>query len=311
MSRVLIADAVSADCDTILQGYGIEVRRAVGLPAAELTALLPGFEGMIVRSAVQVDAAMIAAMHRMRVIGRAGAGVDNIDVAAAAERGIMVMNTPGGNTISATEHTFALLMAMLRKIPAANTSLRGGAWDRKALTGTELMGKRVGVLGLGRIGREVARRLAAFDAIVLGHDPLLTTEAITEMGIAPRSFDELIAESDIVTIHVPLSAATRGMIGAAELARMRHGVFLVNCSRGGIIDEAALLAALDGGTVAGAALDVFSEEPPGFPSPLVDHPRVVSTPHIAASTHEAQGRVAAEIAHQVGEFLKGDGSINA
>lgn len=306
--RVLIADAVSTECDAILQRRGIEVDRAVGVSREELLQKLPGYHGMIVRSAVKVDREMIGAMEGMRGIGRAGAGVDNIDVVAATERGIVVMNTPGGNTISAAEHTIAMLLSMLRKIPAANAKLRAGVWDRKSFTGTELMGKRFGVLGLGRIGREVATRIASFGAEVFGYDPVLTADAVSDLGIHPLTFQELIEGVDILTVHVPLVQETRGLIGADQLARMKRGAFIVNCARGGIVDEAALLRALDSGQIAGAAIDVFETEPPALPSPLIDHPNVVSTPHIAASTNEAQERVALDIAEQMADFFEGKGA---
>jgi D-3-phosphoglycerate dehydrogenase / 2-oxoglutarate reductase len=306
--RVLIADAVSTDCDAILADRGIETVRAVGVPREELLAMLPEFDGMIVRSAVQVDRSMIEHMTRMRAIGRAGAGVDNIDVDAATEMGIVVMNTPGGNTISATEHTIAMLLALLRKIPAANASLRAAKWDRKSFTGTELLGKQIGVIGLGRIGREVARRLQAFDTTVVGYDPVLTADAVRDLGIEPYSFDDLIESSDIITVHIPLLPETRGIIGASAMERMRRGAFIINCARGGIVDEGALLDALESGQIAGAALDVFDGEPPALPSPLIDHPRVVATPHIAASTEEAQGRVAIDIALQIAELFEGKGA---
>jgi D-3-phosphoglycerate dehydrogenase len=306
--RVLIADAVSTDCDAIFAERGIETARAVGVPREELLAQLSEFDGMVVRSAVQVDRDMIERMSRMRAIGRAGAGVDNIDVDAATEKGIVVMNTPGGNTISATEHTIAMLLALLRKIPAANNSLRAGKWDRKSFTGTELLGKQIGVLGLGRIGREVASRLQAFDTTVVGYDPVLTADAVRELGIEPCTFDELVASSDIITVHIPLLPETRGIIGADAFRRMRRGAFIVNCARGGIVDEAALLDALESGQVAGAALDVFDGEPPAFPNALIDHPRVVATPHIAASTEEAQKRVAIDIALQMAELFEGKGA---
>lgn len=306
--QVLIADAVSPECDEILKARGIGVKRAVGVPVPELMAMLPEFDGMIVRSAVQVNRALIEPMARMRVIGRAGAGVDNIDVEAATEMGIVVMNTPGGNTISATEHTISILFALLRRIPAANASLRRGEWDRKSYIGTEILGKRIGVLGLGRIGREVARRLQSFDTVVIGHDPMLAPEAVQDLGIQPASFDELITTSDILTVHIPMLPETRGLIDAAQLARMKRGVRIVNSARGGIVDEAALLDALNSGQVAGAALDVFASEPPAFPNPLIDHPNVVSTPHIAASTEEAQQRVALDIAVQIADFLEGKGA---
>lgn len=306
--RVLLADNVSRQCDAVLNTHGIETVRAVGIPRQELIAMLPDYEGMIVRSAVTVDREMIEAMPRMLAIGRAGAGVDNIDVVAATERGILVMNTPGGNTISAAEHTLAMLMALLRNIPAANASIRQGQWDRKTFVGTELFGKRVGVLGLGRIGREVAARIASFQAQIVGYDPVLSPEAIRALGIEPTTFEEMVESCQIITIHIPLMASTRGLISTAELARMPHGSFIINCARGGIVDEAALLEALNSGQIAGAALDVFSSEPPTFPVALMEHPNVVATPHIAASTHEAQERVAVDIAVQMSEFFEGRGA---
>lgn len=306
--QVLIADNVSRKCDAVLNAHGIQTVRAVGIPREELLEMLPNYEGMIVRSAVTVDRGMIEAMPRMLAIGRAGAGVDNIDVVAATERGIVVMNTPGGNTISAAEHTLAMLMSLLRKVPAANASLRRGEWDRKTFVGTELFGKRVGVLGLGRIGREVAARIASFQAHVVGYDPVLSPDAVRALGLEPTTFQEMVESCQIITIHIPLTASTRGLIGEAELARMPHGSFIINCARGGIVDEAALLGALNTGQIAGAALDVFSSEPVAFPSALIDHPNVVATPHVAASTHEAQERVAVDIAVQMAEFFEGRGA---
>jgi D-3-phosphoglycerate dehydrogenase len=305
--RILIADAVSADCDRILNDRGIETVRAVGLDPAALAEMLDDFDGIIVRSAVRLDGGLIGKMQRIRAIGRAGVGVDNIDVVAATERGIVVMNTPDGNTISACEHTVAMLLSLLRKIPAANQSLRTNQWDRKSFTGTELMGKRIGVLGLGRIGREVARRLQAFNTVVTGYDPMLTPEAVRDLGLEPVDLEEMIAGSDIITLHVPLTPETRGMIGADAIARMKPGACIINCARGGIVDEAALLAGLEAGSVAGAAMDVFESEPPTFPSPLIEHPRVVATPHIAASTVEAQERVAIDIAVQMADYFEGKG----
>jgi D-3-phosphoglycerate dehydrogenase len=306
--RVLIPDAVSTECDEILRSRGIAVERAPGLGREELIERLAGVHGVIVRSAVTIDRQMIEKMETVRAIGRAGTGVDNIDVAAATERGIIVMNTPEGNTISAAEHTVALLMSLLRKIPSANASLRSGKWDRKSFTGTELFGKRVGVLGLGKIGREVAARLKPFGVTVFGYDPVLNADAVTELGVIPATFDQLIESSDILTLHVPLLPETRGLIGRAEFGRMKRGSFLLNVARGGIVDETALLDALDTGSVAGAALDVYEQEPPVFPSPLIDHPRVVATPHIAASTEEAQRRVALDIASQMADLFEGKGA---
>lgn len=306
--RVLIADAVSLDCDQILRARGVEVVRAVGLSAVELNELVVDFDGMIVRSAVKIDRAMIDRMRQMRAIGRAGTGVDNIDVVAATEKGIIVMNVPDGNTISAAEHSIAMLLSLMRKIPAASASVRDGKWDRKSFTGNEVLDKRVGILGMGRIGREVATRLRAFGATIIGHDPVLSADAVQSLGATPVTFDELIETSDIISIHIPLLPETRGVIGHAELGRMRPGAFIVNCARGGIIDEAALLEALNAGRLGGAAIDVFEKEPPQFPSLLAAHPKVVATPHIAASTAEAQERVAVAIAHQLAEYFEGAGA---
>lgn len=305
--RVLIADNVSTQCDAILNDRGIETERAVGIPREALLEMLTGYDGMIVRSAVTVDAEMIGRMSTMRAIGRAGAGVDNIDIAAATEHGIVVMNTPGGNTISAAEHSIAMLLSLLRRIPNANASLRNHSWDRKSFTGTELWGKRIGVLGLGRIGREVAARLQAFRTTVLGYDPVLSADAVNELGVVPATFEVLMETSDILTIHIPLIPQTKGLIGRTELERMKEGAFIVNCARGGIVDEVALLDALNSGRIAGAALDVFEREPPIFPSHLIDHPHVVATPHVAASTVEAQERVARDIALQIADLLEGKG----
>jgi len=306
--RILIADAVSPRCDAVLSDRGLYVERAIGRSREELLALVSNYDGLIVRSAVRVDSGLIAGMLRMRAIGRAGVGVDNIDVGAATERGIVVMNTPDGNTISAAEHTVAILLSLLRSVPAANASLRSSTWDRKSFVGTEIMGKRIGVIGLGRIGREVAKRLAGFGTVMCGFDPMLSAEAVEELGLEAATVDSILRSCDIVTLHVPLLPETRGMIGKEEIARMKEGAFVVNCARGGIVDEDALADALDTGRIAGAAIDVFATEPPVFPHRLVDHPRVVATPHIAASTHEAQERVAVDIAGQIADYFEGKGA---
>lgn len=307
--RVLIADNVHPGCDEILAGEGIEVVRETGKSEEELAAIIADFDGMVVRSAVKVRRPLIEKMSRMKVIGRAGAGVDNIDVAAASEKGIAVMNTPGGNTISAAEHTVGMILSVCRSIPQANESLRGDQWNRKAFVGTELFGKTVGVLGIGRIGSEVAKRLRGFEVQLLGHDPFLSDEVVRDFGMVPVSLDELLERSDILTLHLSLSDQTRNMIGEQELGKMKPGALLVNCARGGIVNEAALLAALENGNVAGAAFDVFEQEPPAFPNALISHPRFISTPHIAASTSDAQIRVSHAIARQIGAFLKGEPPI--
>lgn len=311
--RVLIPDAVDTVCDRLLEEGGCEVVRMEKPSDNALLEVVADFDAMVVRSAVTVTAEMIDRMERMKVIGRAGAGVDNIDTAAATRSGILVMNTPGGNTVSAAEHTIALLLALLRNIPEADASMKRGAWDRKKFTGAELYGKTVGVVGLGKIGREVLERLLPFEIEALGYDPVLGDDGIRSLGAEPVSFEDLVARADVITFHVPLNEKTRGMVGDDEIARMKEGVRLVNCARGGVVDEEALLAGLESGRVAGAALDVYTEEPP-TDERLASHPNVVATPHIAASTSEAQHRVAVAIAEGILGFRRGEeitGLVNA
>ena len=304
--RILIADNVHPGCDEVFINEGFDVVRALGKTEDELAELVNEFDGMVVRSAVKVRRPLIEKMDRMKIIGRAGAGVDNIDVDAATEQGVLVMNTPGGNTISAAEHTVAMILALCRKIPLANQSLQNAEWNRKAFVGTELFEKTVGIVGLGRIGREVAKRLRAFDTTVIGFDPMLSSEAIKDAGVEPVDLDTIITRSEILSLHLPLNDTTRGMIGVRELALMKPGSFVINCARGGVVDEQALLSSLEAGHTKGAGLDVFEQEPLEFPSQLINHPNVVATPHIAASTGEAQKRVALTIARQIALFLKGE-----
>ena len=260
--NVLIPDAVDPVCDEILRAGGCRVTRLDRPGEEELLEIVDQYDAMVVRSAVKVTAPMISRMSRMKVIGRAGAGVDNIDTGAATRAGILVMNTPGGNTVSAAEHTVALLLSLLRRIPDADSSMKRGDWARKEFSGTELYGKKVGIVGLGKIGREVLSRLIPFEVVALGYDPVLGDAGIWTLGAEPVRFDELVQRSDIITFHVPLNDDTRGMVGDAEIERMKEGVRLINCSRGGVIDEEALVRGLTSGKVAGAALDVYSNEPP-------------------------------------------------
>ncbi len=302
--RVLIPDAVHSVCDEVLTAAGCSVTRMEKPDTDELNRVVGEYDAIIVRSAIKVTAETISHMNGMVVIGRAGAGVDNIDLGAAAAAGIQVRNTPGGNTISAAEHTVALLLSMLRHVPAADRSMKEGRWDRKLFSGTELYEKCVGVVGLGKIGREVLVRLQAFGVSVLGYDPLLSQEEIEELGATPTSLADLFQQAEIITLHVPLNRETRGMVDADAIASMVDGVYIVNASRGGVVDESALSAGLSSGKVAGAALDVYSSEPPDWNSPLFSSPNLVATPHIAATTSEAQKRVALQIAHYVLEELK-------
>jgi D-3-phosphoglycerate dehydrogenase len=303
VKRVLVTDALQAVGVDALRKHGLEVDVAGSLDEPALVARLGEYEGLIVRSATRVTRAAIAAARRLEVIGRAGAGVDTIDVEAATERGIIVMNTPGGNTTAVAEHTLALLLALARRVPVADASLKAGRWEKNRLQGVELLGKTLGILGLGRIGGEVARRALGFRMPVLAYDPYLTREAAERLGVESVELDELLSRSDFITIHTPLTGDTRHLIGEAELARMKPGVRLINCARGGIIDEAALARALESGHVGGAGIDVFEKEPPPADHPLLRFEQVVLTPHLGAATDEAQSAVALAIADQVADVL--------
>ncbi len=311
--KILISDPIEQACVDLLTSEGFQVDVKVNISADNLKAIIGDYDGLLVRSATKVTADIISAGGALKVIGRAGAGVDNVDVEAATRRGIVVMNTPGGNTISTAEHTMSLLLSLARNIPQANESLRQGRWDRKKYTGTELLEKTIGIIGLGKVGREVAARCQAFGMRTIGFDPVLSAEVAVKMKIELVSLDELCTRSDFITVHTPLNEETRGLIGDREIARCKDGVRIINCARGGIVDEQALLRGLESGRVAGAALDVFEKEPP-VDHPLVKHPRVIATPHLGASTEEAQEKVARQIALQVADMLKERriaGAVNA
>ena len=260
-------------------------------------------DALIVRSATKVNAEFLAACPVLKVIARAGAGVDNIDSAAATGRGIVVMNTPGGNTIAATEHTLGLMLSLARHIPEAQQSMREGRWDRKAYSGTELKDKVLGIVGLGRIGHAVAHRAKAFEMKIIAYDPILTPEAIREAGVEPVTFEDLLARSDYIVLHAPASEATKNMINAETIAAMKPGVRLINTARGALIDAAALAAAIKSGKVAGAAVDVYPAEPPAADYPLLGLAGVIHTPHLGASTEEAQITVAVQAAQAVRDAL--------
>jgi D-3-phosphoglycerate dehydrogenase len=311
VKRVLVADRLQSVGVDALRKHGLEVDVAGTLDEAALVGCLGDYEGLIVRSATRVTRPAIAAATRLEVIGRAGAGVDTIDVDAATERGIVVMNTPGGNTTAVAEHTLALLLALARRVPLADATLKAGRWEKARLGGVELFGKTLGIVGLGRIGSEVARRALGFRMRVLAYDPYLTREAAGRLGVESVELDELLAGSDFITIHTPLTGDTRHLIGEAELARMRPGVRLINCARGGIIDETALVRALESGQVGGAAVDVFEQEPPPADHPLLRFEQVVVTPHLGAATDEAQAAVALAIADQVADALLRGIVVNA
>ncbi len=315
--RVVVAEPFAEHGVAVLRDAGIEVDSLVGHSREELADALRDADGLIVRSETRVDRELIAAGPRLAVVARAGAGVDAIDVEAATEAGILVLNTPGANTIAATEQTFALMLSLARRTPTAVQQLRDGVWDRKRLIGTELHGKTLGIVGLGRIGGSVATRASAFGMRVLAHDPFVT-QARADAGDARLvELDALLRESDIVTLHVPLTPQTLGMIDAAKLRLMRAHAYLVNCARGGVIVERDLLDALDAGVLAGAAIDVVAEEPPppgGTGAALHRHPRVYATPHLGGSTHEALARIATELAEDVARVLLGapaNAAVNA
>lgn len=311
--NILITDPVEQPCVEILQAEGFHVDLHPSMPSGEILSVIEKYEALIVRSSTQVTGEIIGAGKKLKVIGRAGAGVDNIDVQSATRRGIIVMNTPGGNTISTAEHTISLILALARNIPQAHESLQKGVWERKQYLGTELSGKTIGIVGVGKVGREVAKRCGGFEMAVIGYDPVLTREAAAKIEIELVDFDELLRRSDFITLHTPLNEETKNLINEQSLRRCKPGVRIINCARGGIIDERALLDALNRGVVAGAALDVFEHEPPGE-SPLLHHPHVVATPHLGASTEEAQEKVAVQIAHQIADALHGrgvSGSVNA
>lgn len=306
--RVLVTDKLAEEGLGLLRGEpGIEVIEAPKLAkdVSGLRAALAETDGIIIRSGTQLTAEVLEGQTRLKAICRAGVGVDNIDVPAASRQGIVVMNTPGGNTVSTAEHTMALLLALSRNVAPASASLKAGRWDRNAFTGTQLEGKTLGIIGLGRVGLAVAKRALGFDMKVIGFDPFLAAERALELGVesVPR-LDDLWGRCDFITLHTPLSPETRHLISAEAIARMKPGVRIINCARGGLIDEPALVAALDAGQVAGAAIDVFEPEPPPAGHPLVNHPKVLVTPHLGASTEEAQVAVAVEAARLLIDFLQ-------
>jgi D-3-phosphoglycerate dehydrogenase / 2-oxoglutarate reductase len=300
--KIVIAEKISASAADLLREPEWVVVTPDQLDGG-LAAQLESADALIVRSAVQVDAELLSKARKLRVIGRAGVGVDNIELDPATRQGIAVMNTPGANAVAVAEHTLAMMLAMARHVTRANQLMHAGKWEKKSLQGTELRGKTLGIVGLGRIGLEVARRARAFGMTVIAHDPFVSTAVAKEQGIRMGTLDEVYAAADYLTLHVGLTPQTTGMINAESLKKMKRGVRLVNCARGELVDEAALAEALKQGQVAAAALDVFVEEPPKN-SPLVAFDNVILTPHIGGSTHEAQEAVGYQIAQQVKEYLK-------
>lgn len=307
--KILIADPI-ADAGVDLLRSRAEVDVKVGLTERELLAIIGEYQALVVRSETKVSAEVIQAGKRLQVIARAGIGVDNIDLDAATTAGIAVVNAPTGNTVAAAEHTLALMLALSRNIPYAHQSLKAGEWRRSDFVGIEVRNKTLGIIGLGRVGSEVALRAKSFGMRLVAYDPFVAPDYARRQGIELLSLEEVLAESDFVTLHTPLTDNTRSLIGARELSSMKRGARLINVARGELIDETALLEALETDQLGGVALDVFAKEPPG-PSPLLDHPKVVVTPHLGASTQEAQREVAIEAAEQVLAVLNGEPARNA
>ncbi len=306
MKKILVADPIAQDgIDILRQAAEVDVR--TGLSRDELISIIPAYRALVVRSETKVTAEVFAAGKKLQAVGRAGVGVDNIDLNAATERGVIVVNAPLGNTISAAEHAIGLMLALARHIPEANASLKRGEWKRSKFIGVELRGKTLGVIGLGQVGSEVARRGKGLDMTVVANDPFVSPERAAMLGVelAP-TLDDVLARADFLSLHTVLTAQTRHLIGARELALARPALRLINTARGDLIDMEALVAAVDAGKIAGAAIDVFPQEPPDMASPVLHHDRIIVTPHLGASTAEAQERVAVDVARQILAILRGE-----
>ncbi|GAY77099.1 D-3-phosphoglycerate dehydrogenase [Sporolactobacillus inulinus] len=303
MYKVIVTDPISASgLKALTEHDAFQVEQRVGLEPEVLAEVIGDYDALIVRSQTQVTRDIIQAADRLKVIARAGVGVDNIDIDAATEKGIIVINAPAGNTIAATEHTLAMMLALARNIPQAYGSLTSGKWERKLFKGVELYQKTLGVVGMGRIGTEVAKRAKGFQMNILGYDPFLTEDRAKKLGIIKASLDEIAAQADFITVHTPLTPETRGLINAEYFEKTKKGVRFINCARGGIIDEQALVDAVNSGQVAGAAIDVFEHEPPENPG-LTQNPKIIVTPHLGASTTEAQEKVAESVSEEIRDIL--------
>ena len=310
MPKVLISDKMDPRAADIFRERGVAVDEITGKTKDELIAMIGGYDGLAIRSSTKVTADVLDAATSLKVVGRAGIGVDNVDIPAASARGVVVMNTPFGNSITTAEHAIALMFALARQLPEADASTQAGKWEKNRFMGVELTSKTLGLIGAGNIGSIVADRALGLRMKVIAYDPFLTPERATDIGVEKVELDELLRRADFITLHTPLTDQTRNILSAENLARTKRGVRIVNCARGGLIDEAALKAGLDSGHVAGAALDVFVEEP-AKASPLFGTPNFVSTPHLGASTTEAQVNVAIQVAEQMADFLVSGGVTNA
>jgi D-3-phosphoglycerate dehydrogenase / 2-oxoglutarate reductase len=308
--KVLVADELSKAAVEIMSQAGLKVDVNTGLPPAQLAEIIGQYQGLAVRSATKVTADILARAGALKIVGRAGVGVDNIDVKAATEKQVQVINTPSGNAIAAGELAIGYIFALARKIPQATASMKKGEWEKKKFAGVEITGKTLGVVGFGNIGRQVAERALGLKMKVLAHDPALPAGTTSPPGIELVGLDDLVTRADFVTLHLPLLPATKGLFGAATLGKMKKSAYLINCARGGIVDEAALYEALKAGQIAGAALDVFEKEPCG-PLPLFELDNVLASPHTGASTKEAQDKVAIELAEVFVDFLKNGRVRNA
>ncbi len=302
--KILIADGLDAKGIEVLKSVG-QVADRTGISADDLIKEIGEYEALIVRSRTKVTPAVFDAATKLEVVGRAGIGVDNIDLNAAKAHGVKVVNSPLATTVTVAELAMGMMLALVRELPRADRSMKEGKWLKKEFEGVELYGKKLGIIGFGRIGSAVAKRARAFDMEIMAYDRLKTVEDIRARGGEPVSWETLLAEADFISLHLPLTNETRGMLNAETFARMKDGVYLVDAARGGIVDEEALVAALNSGKVAGAALDVFATEPPGQTA-LVSHPKVICTPHIGAQTVEAQARAGYDIATEICAALKGE-----
>jgi len=310
--RVLISDSLSPAAIDIFRARGIEAdfEPALGKDREKLAAVIGDYDGLAIRSATKVTADILAKASRLKVIGRAGIGVDNVDIPAATAKGVIVMNTPFGNSVTTAEHAIAMMLALAREIPAADASTQAGKWEKNRFMGVEITGKTLGIVGCGNIGSIVADRALGLKMRVLAYDPFLTADRAQALGVEKMDLDDLLARADFITLHTPMTPQTKNILSAEALAKTRKGVRIVNCARGGLLDEAALAAALDAGHVAGAALDVFAAEP-AVESPLFGRANVVCTPHLGASTTEAQEKVALQIAEQMSDYLARGAITNA
>ncbi len=309
--KILVSDNLGQAGIDILKDEGFEVDVKTGLPPDELKKIIGDYDALVIRSATKVTADLLEAADNLKVIGRAGIGLDNVDIPAATKKGIIVMNTPGGNVVTTAEHTIALMMAASRNIPQGTASLKAGRWEKKKLIGREIYNKTLGVIGYGKIGSIVANRAKGLKMRVIVYDPIVKAETIEKEGFECVDLDTLYAQADYVTVHVPKSKETMGLVGKDAFAKMKDGVIVINCARGGIVDEDALADALKSGKVAAAAIDVFSVEPPPADHPLLAFDNVVCTPHLGASTYEAQTNVSVAVAKQITEYLKRNNIVNA